>query len=98
MNTNETGQSTPKKTSQQKERCNQVVAGFRAVLANANAKRAEHKRINKPLVTHHLAINKVRNAGGAKQVWQEMNNRHQDTVYQALAYSMPMQSQLRAGI
>ena len=97
MNSSQTGQSTPVKSNARIEQCNLIIANMRKVLVKASANRAEHRRINKPLVTHGLANQKTRNAGGAMQVWQDMNSRHQDTTYHALAYSMPMQSRLQAG-
>jgi hypothetical protein len=69
LNSTQTGQSTPFKSAARINQCDQIISGMRQELAKANAKVAEQKRINKPYMSHGLANQKIRNAGGQLAVY-----------------------------
>ena len=77
MNNTQTGQPTPIKNPSRIAQCSLIIANMRKVLTKASANCAEHHRINKPLVTHGLANQKIRHAGGSQAVFAASEARFQ---------------------
>jgi len=80
MNSAQTGQPTPLKTPERIAQCSEIISAMRHMLAKANTKATEQKRINKPFVSHGLANQKIRNAGGQQAVYAASEARYQSQL------------------
>jgi len=80
MTVNAMGQPTPLKTPARIAQCSEIISAMRDMLAKASAKASEKKRINKPFVSHGLANQKIRNAGGQQAVYAASEARYQSQL------------------
>jgi len=87
MNRTQTGQSTPLKSQDRIDQCSEIISAMRNVLASASAKTAK-------AATNRRGYNHTR----TRPIDRRASELQATVVYQALAQSMPLQSQLVGGV